>query len=78
MDERGWRANRKRVQRIWREEGLRMPAKAKGSAGLENRVLSCLPNPSIQTTSERSTVCHVGTRLGNATRRLRLFAESPT
>ena len=25
----GWRVNRKRVQRLWREEGLRVPAKAK-------------------------------------------------
>ena len=25
----GWSLNRKRVQRIWREEGLRVPAKAK-------------------------------------------------
>ena len=24
----GWRVNRKRVQRIWREEGLRVPAQA--------------------------------------------------
>lgn len=27
--ERGWRINRKRVQRIWREEGLRVPPKAR-------------------------------------------------
>jgi len=25
----GWRVNRKRIQRIWREEGLRVPAKAR-------------------------------------------------
>ncbi|HUT78324.1 MAG TPA: IS3 family transposase [Polyangia bacterium] len=25
----GWAVNRKRVQRLWREEGLRLPAKAK-------------------------------------------------
>src|SRR5680860_1426313 len=25
----GWKVNRKRVQRLWREEGLRVPAKAK-------------------------------------------------
>lgn len=25
----GWSVNKKRVQRIWREEGLRVPAKAK-------------------------------------------------
>ncbi len=25
----GWSLNRKRVQRIWREEGLRVPARAK-------------------------------------------------
>ncbi len=29
VNECGWRVNRKRVQRVWREEGLRVPAKAK-------------------------------------------------
>jgi hypothetical protein len=26
LAERGWRANRKAIQRLWREEGLRVPA----------------------------------------------------
>ena len=32
----GWSLNRKRVQRIWREEGLRVPAKAKKRRRLGN------------------------------------------
>jgi putative transposase len=32
----GWSVNRKRVQRIWREEGLRVPAKAKKRRRLGN------------------------------------------
>ncbi len=46
----GWALNRKRVQRIWREEGLRVPAKAKKRRRLGDstvsakRLRACRPN----------------------------------
>lgn len=46
----GWSLNRKRVQRIWREEGLRVPAKARKRRRLGNstvpaqRLKACRPN----------------------------------
>jgi putative transposase len=46
----GWSLNRKRTQRIWREEGLRVPAKAKkrrrigASTVPAQRLCACRPN----------------------------------
>ena len=33
----GWRINRKRVQRLWREEGLRVRQKRRNASGAGNR-----------------------------------------
>ena len=53
--EEGWEVNRKRVQRLWREEGLRVPArKAKRRRLAETPTASAFA-PSAPTTSGRST-----------------------
>ena len=52
----GLSLNRKRVQRIWREEGLRVPAKAKKRRRLgESTTQRTGSRPSTPTTSGRST-----------------------
>ncbi len=56
MLEEGWRLNRKRVQRIWREEGLRVPSAAESASASESRLyrpIGC--GPSAPTRCGRST-----------------------
>jgi len=50
LREQGWQVNRKRVQRLWREEGLRVPARARkrrrvgDAAGENTRLRAQRPN----------------------------------
>jgi transposase InsO family protein len=44
----GHHVNRKRVQRLWREEGLRVPARRRKRQRLGDRPLDCAPNGPIK------------------------------